>query len=526
MSGAPQTHCDVLPPPRLFERLEAPLAPLDALARGLWLGGMTNSQGRLVARLDGLVKWRVGLFDGAVPRLDETTWPDRAQLSALADAFERLGLAAYCRGNAELCDTVLQGLLFHLDLIVDYVDRGAEPEQALAMAVAAFEDDWAQRCGEMAELIEVFGDLGGLLKNTRWDQLRGLLRSGGWQEVLHARELIGRLPELARIIRQLGRARPVEAFEQAAHATTLVVERASASRALKRTVEVPELPGRTRGVQRSGRIARMLPAEAMMLAHPRLRLVWHARRAERALLTYEDDDHMDELRHERSPVWRPSPRPAPERRLEMGPMLLCVDTSGSMRGGAEAVAKAVVLEAVRAAHEQGRPCHVWAYGGPDEIVDLTLGVDAGGLEHLTRLLGQSFGGGTDICGPLERVIARLEQAAWQRADLLIASDGEFGATPELAGRLRALRERAGVRVQGMLIGDRETIGLLELADDIFWVRDWRRYGGSESDSPVHSKSLTAAYFPGALRSPENRDGTVSGADASAAVRAGRRPAAP
>jgi hypothetical protein len=40
----------------------------------------------------------------------------------------------------------------------------------------------------------------------------------------------------------------------------------------------------------------------------------------------------------------------PEHRLEMGPLLLCVDTSGSMKGGAEAVAKATVLEAVRVAH--------------------------------------------------------------------------------------------------------------------------------------------------------------------------------
>jgi hypothetical protein len=62
-----------------------------------------------------------------------------------------------------------------------------------------------------------------------------------------------------------------------------------------------------------------------------------------------------------------------------------------------------------------------------------------------------------------------------------------------------------VRVQGVLIGDRETIGLLELADAVFWVRDWRRYGSAdqrfETPSPVHSKSLTADYFPGALRRP-------------------------
>jgi uncharacterized protein with von Willebrand factor type A (vWA) domain len=253
-----------------------------------------------------------------------------------------------------------------------------------------------------------------------------------------------------------------------------------------------------------------------------LRLVWHARHAERALLSYEDDDRMDEVRHTQAPVRRPSQRREPDRRLEMGPMLICVDTSGSMQGGAEAVAKATVLEAVRAAHAQHRACHVFAFGGPDEVVEMALPVDAGGLERLTRFLGQTFGGGTDICGPLDRALARLEQAGWQLADVLIASDGEFGATPELAARLRMARVQTGLRVQGILIGDRETIGLLELTDDIFWVRDWRRYGGSGADSPVHSKSLTASYFPGALRTHENREATVTGAVASTALRTGRR----
>ena len=70
-------------------------------------------------------------------------------------------------------------------------------------------------------------------------------------------------------------------------------------------------------------------------------------------------------------------------------------------------------------------------------------------------------------------------------------------------QLDAARERLGLHVQGVLVGDRETMGLMEVCDDIFWVRDWRRHGdervaASESFSPVHSKSLTALYFPNAL----------------------------
>ena len=55
----------------------------------------------------------------------------------------------------------------------------------------------------------------------------------------------------------------------------------------------------------------------------------------------------------------------------------------------------------------------------------------------------------------------------------------------------------------VLVGDRETMGLMEVSDDIFWVRDWRRHGPGQQKagagfSPVHSKSLTALYFPNAL----------------------------
>jgi hypothetical protein len=57
-------------------------------------------------------------------------------------------------------------------------------------------------------------------------------------------------------------------------------------------------------------------------------------------------------------------------------------------------------------------------------------------------------------------------------------------------------------VQGVLVGDRETMGLLEVCDAIHWLRDWRRHGDDAGDarlpSPVHSQSLTALYFPNAL----------------------------
>jgi uncharacterized protein with von Willebrand factor type A (vWA) domain len=262
----------------------------------------------------------------------------------------------------------------------------------------------------------------------------------------------------------------------------------------------------------------MLPAEAMLLGHSRLRLVWHARRAERTLLSYEDDDRMEDVRLHQSKVLLPQHSSQPGKRHDMGPMLVCVDTSGSMQGGAEDVAKAVVLEVMRTAHAQNRPCHVFAFGGSDEVIEMELSIDSEGIKTLIQFLGQGFRGGTDICGPLERVLSKLEDQHWQLADLLIASDGEFGATPELAARLNTVKRNLGLRVQGVLIGDRETIGFLEVADNIFPIRDWRRYSGSNVDSPISTHRLTAMYFPGALRNEENRNSTVSGDIAASIIR--------
>lgn len=508
-------------PSWLVERLEAPLAPMDRLPRGLWLGTLVHSHGALVPRLAGVERLRSALLSGRGPGRP-ASWPGAALAPGLEATFAAIDLARHCASDEAVTDLVLRSLLWHLDRIVDYVDRGATPDEAAARALDAFAADWKERCGEIDELVDVLGSLGDLLKNTRWDLLRGLLKSSGWQQVVRIRRLVERLPELARLVRQLGRARRTEVADESHLLEVQVMDPASAPRLDRRTTRVPDLPGETRGVRRSSRIARMLPAEAMLLNHPRLRLVWHARHAERTLLTYEDDDRMEEVVRHEVPVWRPSPRRVPDKRLEMGPMLVCVDTSGSMQGGAEAVAKAVVLEAVRTAHAQKRACHVFAFSGPGEVVDMPLAVDADGVERLTRFIGQSFGGGTDICGPVERAIGKLDEEAWQLADLLIASDGEFGATREVAAAVARAKAERGLRVQGILIGDRETVGMLELVDDVFWVRDWRRFGDWDAGSPVHSKSLTATYFPGALRSPESREAEVGGEEASRSVLGGLR----
>jgi uncharacterized protein with von Willebrand factor type A (vWA) domain len=245
----------------------------------------------------------------------------------------------------------------------------------------------------------------------------------------------------------------------------------------------------------------MLGSEAMQIRHPVLRKLWRARLAESRLLTYESEAVLLERVPDPGAQAQHEAAPAPEA-LERGPMILCIDTSGSMKGGPENIAKAVVLECFRTAQREGRRCRLMAFGGPDELIERELDLSYDGLHALLNLLGQGFDGGTDVQTPIERAIAQVQTEGWRSADLLIVSDGEFGCTNATLAQLDAARAELGLRVQGILVGDRETMGLLEVCDAIFRLRDWRRFDADtpqrEGFVPVHTASLTALYFPNAL----------------------------
>lgn len=513
-----------MPPGLPASPLEQPYDRLAPLPRTLWLPALVCSAGPAgdaradtsAQRLADLQRWRSALALGELPPADaDFGCPDA--MAALRDAAGALGLAATCFGADMVTEQLLRTLLWHLDRLADLQPRLSRAD-AIAQITAEFSAAWSRIQGDwdlLQSLLQGLGDSTSL----RWDQVRGLLARREWAEAQRISDALKQLPELAALIRRLGRA------ERAAQPQALPPRLADATQAPPQGLravqtELPGAPGALHGIRQSDRIDSMLGSEAALLRHPVGRKLWRARRAEARLLTYDSSAVLID--------WRPDPQAPPRQALappqpealERGPIIVCLDTSGSMRGAPETIAKAVVLQAVRTAHAERRGCLLISFGGPDEIVERDLAGgrarqdSAGhGLAGMLDLMGQGFDGGTDLQAPIERAIARVHQARWASADLLIVSDGEFGCTRPMLDALDAARDQLGLRVQGVLVGDRETMGLMDVADDIFWVRDWRRHGQASgrntgSFSPVHSKSLTALYFPNALsaRAARHRPG--------------------
>ena len=289
----------------------------------------------------------------------------------------------------------------------------------------------------------------------------------GWQALPELQALLARAPAFRALVRAVGRARLAQGPAPCLTERLLAPMRRAAPAWAQRPT--PRAPIDTRGVTRGADLARMLPAQAGWLTHPRLRLLWHARRAERGLLQY--------LAVGTAPRRTPRPGDAapqadrPQDRLERGPVLICLDTSGSMRGEPEALAKALTLEALRLAHAERRACLVYSFSGPGDLLRHRLHLTPSGWPDLLHFLGHSFHGGTDVEGAVAAALTHLAEPAFAQADLLLITDGRFPLSPDLVAQADHARARHGARLHGVCIGGHAR-AMDRLCDQVHRVSAW------------------------------------------------------
>lgn len=243
--------------------------------------------------------------------------------------------------------------------------------RAAEALVAAIVQQWGPPLQTLSRAGKAFEGLEGLLGGgaggaAGFDLGSGMWRRKGWTEMDSMRSKLEHLKELRDLVRSLGRG---GGWGPLRRAPVQHLDERGRPGLLRTTLEAQE----TRGLCRSDDISRLLPSEAAMLARGRTvrasKLLFYAKLAEKALQTYERDGWGEFDTRIPDPDRR-EVRPTADR----GPILLCVDTSGSMRGPREVVAKALALECMRAAKVQERGCFVFAFAGPAEVAELELGM--------------------------------------------------------------------------------------------------------------------------------------------------------
>lgn len=470
------------------------------------------------ATASGLLAWRDALLEGKTPTVGR--WPTGALGQHLTEWCEQSGVLPHCRDNPELVDLVVlamlqlilqaqrRGMQLVEELLRQWVQQeksrrarqllrtesgaspiptGAEIEterQRISGVVetenghwlrSRLDQTWQERIRAWNSVEEVFGELGRKLR-LGWDLSKGILHHVGWEHVTKIHELIKKLPQVGEVARTIGRLREAD--------NAVVTETRPIFKAVSRVVEElqlvrqPDFREETEGVHRSADLPRMLPAETMLMRHPAGRKLWQARLAEHSLATYQVSGYDHEIVRRTETEYVESTETI-QRKLERGPVVICLDTSGSMDGVPETVAKAISFELMRLAAAEQRKCYLYTFSGPRDLEGKELTLDQQGLENIIGLLAMSFHGGTDITSPMRAAVAKVSQSGWERADIMLVSDGEFSVPTEILTLVNEAKRTKALRVHGLIVAPRGfgAAAMEQLCQPLHYFSDWNSVQG-------------------------------------------------
>ena len=232
-------------------------------------------------------------------------------------------------------------------------------------------------------------------------------------------------------------------------------------------IELPDINSREEiiGIRLGRDIEHVLPSELALLADPETSILFDLKYVESRLMCFDMQGIQRVQQHHQKEELR-----SVEEAAKQGPMVICVDTSGSMNGMPETVAKAVALFIAGKARQQKRACYLINFSTGIKTLDLG---DDFGMEALIKFLGMSFHGGTDAIPALNHALGVMKSEAYERADLLMISDFIMANLP---GQLRQQIEQQrthGNRFYSLVVGDCFMTQRLTSLFDHEWIYDPR-----------------------------------------------------
>ena len=243
--------------------------------------------------------------------------------------------------------------------------------------------------------------------------------------------------ELKRLCDLLGRLMANEKIKELEEITTTV------------EYETPKLDSTVKeeiaGITFGRHIEDVVPSELAACGDPDLETLFDLKFIEGRLMSFEKTGVTFEKRTEAR-----SQTVEREKEDGRGPVILCIDTSGSMSGEPETVAKAVSLGIVLRARNEKRKCYLIKFSTCVEAQNVG---DGASLDAIIGFLSSSFNGGTDADAALKAGIKVMEQNDYRKADLLVVSDFCFGNQHgKIAKRIKA-QQKLGSRFYAVIVDE-------------------------------------------------------------------------
>lgn len=223
-------------------------------------------------------------------------------------------------------------------------------------------------------------------------------------------------------------------------------------------------------VEQGADLERLLPSEAMQLAGDDEALAMNAftKFTERRLLQYALRGKEKEGR---------------------GPIVLCFDESGSMNGDPDVWQKAAGLALMDVAVRQRRSWAAIHFDSQVHRIDLYEGGECCFMDYphgngnptvrpvadvgtmLLDTCSHFTGGGTSFDKPLNAAIQCIEQVEYQRADIIMITDGQAPLTDKFCEDFIKVKERKEFKLYVVLVGTVDPGQVKKIADHVWTYKE-------------------------------------------------------
>jgi uncharacterized protein with von Willebrand factor type A (vWA) domain len=195
------------------------------------------------------------------------------------------------------------------------------------------------------------------------------------------------------------------------------------------------------GVRQGNTIEQLLPVELATYASPLTKMDFMRRYVEGQTLQYDTKG---------------------KEQLGKGPIVLCLDQSGSMRDQ-DNVSKGFALALMSIARKQRRDFAIipFSYSATEPII-YEKGKST--VQDMLKLATTFLDGGTDFQSPLSKAATVIRKSRFDKADIIFVTDGDASLSSSFVSDWQQLKEKRGFRVLSLILG-RETDETVKLFSD-------------------------------------------------------------
>jgi uncharacterized protein with von Willebrand factor type A (vWA) domain len=168
-----------------------------------------------------------------------------------------------------------------------------------------------------------------------------------------------------------------------------------------------------------------------------------------------------------------------EKQDFLGPIIACVDTSGSMSGAPEITAKTLLLAIAKEVIATKRKCYIISFSNGIETLDVSDFRGGNALQTLVAFLNKSFNGGTDAYPALFEAIRVLQESSYKNSDVIMVSDFIMPSLPHDILASIEMEKAKGTNFYSFVIGNSANNNAIKAFNDTLLYNPYSEEGRKE-----------------------------------------------